>query len=321
MRFRLRAYLAAFILAAAVVGLSYRGADRWWNSLGCFARPPAGQFLAYCGAPQFGDYEHGAYYFNLEQAAIARLKQSDVVFFGTSRAQLALSTRAWSDFFRARGMSAYLAGFGFNEAGAFPLALIRKYDLKPKAVVVLADPFFRNRSSAHIRVTQPLRWRIVPEMYESVQKKLFIAAGARFCDMRPAACVTTKPIVYRSRDDGAWHPSNFDLAAKFVVSEQGASGNFTAAMAVADVDFAERFIAATGVGKPCVVLSVAPSASVNSDGYVAEMGKLLGVRVVLPKLADLTTFDGSHLTPESAERWSAALLSEIGETLSRCTRR
>jgi hypothetical protein len=288
--------------------------------VGCVARPPAGQFLAYCAAPQFGDYEHGAYYFNLEPDAVARLKQSDVMFFGTSRAQLALSTRAWSDFFRARGVSAYLAGFGFAEAGAFPLALIRKFELKPKAVVVLADPFFKNRSSPHIRVTQPLRWRVVPEMYEFVQKKLFIAAGARFCDMRPASCATTQAIVYRSRDDGAWRPSNFDLAPKFVVGEQAGSGSFTADMAAADVEFAERFIAATGVPKSCVVLSAAPSPLVNSDAYVAEMGKLVGVSVALPKVRDLTSFDGNHLTPESAERWSAALLSEIGETLARCAR-
>lgn len=315
----LRAYLAAFILVAGVAGLAYRAVDRWWASIGCFARPPAGQFLAYCAAPQFGDYEHGAYFFNLEPEAMARLKGSDVVFFGSSRGQLALSTNALSRFFSERKVSAYLAGFGFNEAGAFPLALIRKHDVRPKVVVVLADPFFRDWSSAHIRVTQAFRWRVVPEMYEFVQKKLFIAAGALYCDLRPAACATTQAIVYRSRDDGAWHPSNFDRAAKFVVGEQGVS-NLTAGMAAVDVDFAEKFIAATGVAKSCVVLSAAPSASVNSDAYVAEIGKRLGVRVALPKVPDLTTFDGSHLTAESAERWSAAVLSEISETLSRCVR-
>ncbi len=319
MRFGLRAYVAVLLLVAGIVGLGYRAADRWWASIGCFARPPAGFFLAYCAAPQFGNFEHGAYYFNLEPEAVGSLKRSDVIFFGTSRAQLALSTHALSDFFRKRSISFYLGGFGYNEGGAFPLALIRKHQPRPKAVVVMADPFFRNQTTPHIRVTQRLRWRVVPELYEFAQKKVFIEAGSWFCDMRPTACEATDFIIYRAREDGMWQSFRFDLTPKFLVGEQGAT-TFTAAMAAADVDFAEGFIAATGVAKTCVVVSAAPSGSVNSNGYVAEIGKLLNVRVSLPKVQGLTTFDGSHLTPESAERWSTALMSDIGEMLARCAR-
>jgi hypothetical protein len=319
MRWSLRAYLVAFVMAAGIVGLGYRAVDRWWASIGCFPQAPAGHFLAYCSAPQFGDYEHGAYYFNLEPEAVASLKRSDVMFFGTSRGQFALSTRALSDFFSKRGIAQYLFGFGYNEAAAFPLALIREYRLRPKAIVVLADPFFRNQTTPHIRVTQGFRWRVVLELYEFVQKQAFIRAGSWLCGARPSLCESAEPLVYRSRQDGSWQRFRFDLAAKFAVSDQSAI-TYTAAMAAADVDFAEQFLAATGVPKACVVLSAAPSASVNSDAYVAQMGKLLGVRVSLPRPEGLTTFDGSHLTRESAERWSAALLADVGETLSRCAR-
>ncbi|ETR76454.1 hypothetical protein X566_17680 [Afipia sp. P52-10] len=57
------------------------------------------------------------------------------------------------------------------------------------------------------------------------------------------------------------------------------------------------------------------------DYYLTEIGRLLGVRVALPKLDGLTSFDGSHLSADSAERWSAALLREIGDTLESCAKR
>ncbi|MDQ8726425.1 hypothetical protein [Bradyrhizobium sp. LHD-71] len=317
MRTSLRAYLAMFIVAAGIVGLGYRAVDRWWASIGCYPQAPAGYFLAYCASPQFGNFEHGAYYYNLEPEAVASLKRSEVLFFGTSRAQFALSTRKLSDFFASLGIAPYLLGFGYNEAGAFPLALIREYELKPKAIVILADPFFRDWSTSHIRVTQYFRWRVITELYEYLQKQAFIQVGSRLCGLRPSLCETTDPVVYRSKSDGWWRPVRFDFARQSAVGQEAAI-TYTAAMASADVAFAERFLAATGVSRSCVVLSAAPSASVNSDAYVTEMGRLLGVRVSLPRLDGLTSFDGSHLTPASAERWSAALLADIGKTVSAC---
>ena len=45
-------------------------------------------------------------------------------------------------FFRARGLSYFVMGFGYGEGGIFPEAIIRKYDLHPKWVIVNADQFF-----------------------------------------------------------------------------------------------------------------------------------------------------------------------------------
>jgi hypothetical protein len=33
----------------------------------------------------------------------------------------------------------------------------------------------------------------------------------------------------------------------------------------------------------------------------------------------LGTLDGSHLTPQSAERWSSAIMAQMAQTLSHCT--
>ena len=320
MRWSLQRYVAVFLLVAGVVGLGYRAIDRGVASLHCFSRPPDGHFLAMCESPQFGNFEHGAYYYELEPDALKHLKHAEVIFFGSSREQIALSTRAFKDFFRQLGIAPYLFGFGYNEQAAFPLALVQREQLKPKAIVVLADPFFQDKSTPHVRVNQWVRWRVIPEFYEYAQKSLFISIGARICSAWPRLCAPAPPVVFRSKQDGAWLLRNFDQSTTTPVGGP-AYFTFTEQMAGSDRAYAERFIAATGVQRDCVILSAAPTNSMRADGYVREMGRLLGVEVSLPIVENLSVSDGSHLVSESAERWSAALLADIHDTLKRCTGR
>jgi hypothetical protein len=317
MRWGLKRYIAVFLLVAGVIGLAYRAVDRGVTSLHCLAEPPAGHFLAFCLSPQFGDFEHGAYYYKLEPEALAHFRRADVIFFGSSREQIALSTRAFADFFKQLRIAPYLFGFGYNEQAAFPLALVQREQPKPKAIVVLADPFFQDKSTPHVRVNQWVRWRVIPEFYEFAQKKLFIAIGARVCSVWPDRCTPAPQLVFRSKQDGAWLLHNFDHSA---ASPVGGAAFFTLteAMAAPDLVFAEKFIAATGVPRDCVILSAAPTNSMRAEGYVKEMGRLLGVKVALPALENLSVSDGSHLTPDSAERWSAAMLADARDTLTRC---
>lgn len=318
----IRTYIVVFLVVAGITGLAYRAIDRTYTSLGCFQPLPADHFMAYCSSPGFGDYEHGVYYYGLQPEAVAQARKADVLFFGTSRAQLALSTTALTQFFATQTVKPYLLGFGYDEPGAFPLALIKKHELKPDAIVILADPFFRDRTTGHVRVSSKdwFRWRVITELYEYTMKRGMIAMGTTLCNLWPSRCTPTWASVYRSSQDGTWQTFAFDYSKRTPITGQ-TSTTYTAAMAAADLPFAERFIAATGVSRGCVVLSAAPGPLVNSDAYLTEMGRLLGVRVALPKLDSLTSFDGNHLSPESAERWSAALLQEIGGTLEGCAKR
>lgn len=322
MRWGMRAYIVVFLVVAGITGLTYRVLDRMHTSLGCFRPLPPGHFVAYCSSPGFGDFEHGVYYYGLQPDTIEHLSRANVLFFGTSRAQLALSTTALTQFFAAKTIRPYLLGFGYDEPGAFPLALIKKYQLKPDAVVILADPFFRDRTTGHVRVSSKdwFRWRVITELYEYTTKRGMIAVGTTLCRLWPSRCMPTWASVYRSRQDGTWQTFAFDYSKRSSVTGQ-APTTYAASMAAADLPFAKRFVAATGVPRSCVVLSAAPGPLVNSDAYLTEMGRLLGVRVALPKLDGLTSFDGNHLSPESAEQWSAALLQEIGGTLEGCTKR
>src|ERR1700730_18362472 len=60
-----------------------------------FACPATGygsdRFLTHCEVPNYGDYEHGAFWFDLEPAAQISAANADVLFVGNSRVQHAFS--------------------------------------------------------------------------------------------------------------------------------------------------------------------------------------------------------------------------------------
>jgi hypothetical protein len=44
----------------------------------------------------------------------------------------------------------------------------------------------------------------------------------------------------------------------------------------------------------------------------------LGLELIAPELEGLQTFDGSHLDPPSAERWSRAFFQAAGPKIRQC---
>src|SRR5215470_9376009 len=50
------------------------------------------RYIAYCNGAGYADYEHGAFWFDLEPSARDFAKIADVLFLGNSRMQVAFST-------------------------------------------------------------------------------------------------------------------------------------------------------------------------------------------------------------------------------------
>src|SRR5690349_10368332 len=53
----------------------------------------ARHYLAYCEGSRYGDYDHGAFLFDLEPAALEHAAAAEVLFLGNSRMQVAFSSR------------------------------------------------------------------------------------------------------------------------------------------------------------------------------------------------------------------------------------
>ena len=98
-------YLTIFALTAFTAGLGlYFGKPIVFGTgkiAGCHANHYSDDtYLAYCAAKGYGDYEHGAFYFDMEPAAHEALNRTEVVFLGNSISQFAFSTKSASEIFR-----------------------------------------------------------------------------------------------------------------------------------------------------------------------------------------------------------------------------
>src|SRR5688500_11025885 len=141
------AYLVLFFVSAALA--LFAGSFGWWGAsvLSCPPAPP-GTFLAYCRNEQYGDFEHGAYLYGLEPAAIDAARRADAIVVGDSRAQFAFSTDAVHRYFTGRRAAHYLLGMGYGSTSPYAYELLRRHGLRPRVLIVNAEPFFTREMTA-----------------------------------------------------------------------------------------------------------------------------------------------------------------------------
>jgi hypothetical protein len=322
----LTSYLVLFAVAGSIAGVGYRLLDWGHNVLACALPRQPGAFLAYCASDQYGDYEHGAYYFDLEPEAVGNLRNAKVLFLGNSRAQYGFSTEAVKRFFADRSIPFYLMGFGYSDGVRFALDLIEKYDLKPRFLVIDTNPFFTSFLSVPARDTsadgRPEWLRPLarfPAWSDYLTKKAFNALQPGICRLGPLVCSGKFPAIYRSFQNGSWVLDTFEpdnapaipLNAKKLVhiDEQPPAE---------DLSNARRLFAVVGLPRDCIVLTTAPSNALDAEPYATEISRVLGLRLVLPQLGGMTSVDASHLTRSSAERWSTAIMQQIDPLLAPC---
>ena len=291
-------------LAAAVYGF------REQSLLAC---PVSGYgtdvYLAYCGSTGYGDYDYGAFWFDLEPTATKAAAEADVLFLGNSRMQFALSSGATSSWFTAAGFTHYLLGFAYDGNYKFIGPLLAKLRPKARVYVINLDLFFEDEdrpparavmhdSSAPIRYERKRRWQ---ELHRFV-----CSTFALVCDEKAA--------FFRSRKTGSWHfagRGNFtSKAASF--DEQIDKGVLEAFAARG-----ERFLAAVPVPPECQILTMVPTVD-TPVGTAKAIAAALKRPLIAPQMTDLQTFDASHLDVTSAERWSSAFFREAAPLIRSC---
>jgi hypothetical protein len=109
--FRSRPAVYVLILLSAVVASSLYQL-RVDNIFACPANGyTSDRYLPNCGATNYGDYEHGAFWLDLEPAAEKSAASADVLFLGDSRMLLAFSNVATANWFSSISASFYVLGF------------------------------------------------------------------------------------------------------------------------------------------------------------------------------------------------------------------
>jgi hypothetical protein len=306
--------LASFAGTFAILGLA---AHIWWTRGDhglrpmdiAAAEPPAVRDSYYLASDKGGHVDHHVLYHGTDAGVVEYLRTSDVLLLGSSRLLFALTRQDLRSFFPRHGLTYYMLAFGHREHDAFPRAIIERFDLRPKLVIVNADGFFAGDQS-------PWAERVVSDSRFDALKLWFEAEAAhavrrRLHDWWPHLPDVLRGerefIAYRSRIDGTWivATSFAGLGAPMVPPSSDPVVRNPKRLVTAREFKAE--VEARG-GRLVLCQVPAPGISRASAEWLASE---LGVPLVAPRLDDLSTVDGSHLTRDSAARFARAFFDEL----------
>lgn len=311
------------LLFAAVLGLLVAvTALAWtaWPAIGrvknitLAERPSDDYYLAH---DHGGHVDHHVLYFGTDAAALDHLRRADVLFLGNSRLMFAARPRVLDAFFASRGLRYYVLGFGFREADRFPLAIIEKFDLRPRVVVVNADGFFENSLSDFARTvmkdTSFGAWKFghEAEAGHEIRRALHMLVP-NYVDLfgRPGFLWRRELVVYRSRTNGTWQLS------PWAPGTGGVPGRDLTQPPLRrhEIDAARRLKAVMDERGTSLILTYVPTPRPLGGGPALFAG-LLGVPLVHADPGGLKSEDGDHIDEASAIAWSEAFVRELGRIL------
>ena len=317
-------YLAIFILSYLLIALAIILFKRWdifpWIG-DCNPRGyKNGHFMAYCHSTKYGDYEHWAYWHQSDPVSIDAVRQSDVLFLGNSRTQYAFSTRAVSDYFQHTGIRHYVFGFGMGSYMPVPEKMMKKYQLKPKVLVINTDPFFSDTlnetNQQMLKNDFKTRWEFSAKRYMQKLQQRICSSGKKGEYLYNALCLGTGETLYREPEHGHWNTDyyrpNKRIPATYTDALLPSLGK--------TLPIAERFIAETGLEKSCIILTVTPRKNTPLK-FARQLGQKLGTPFVFPMIDGLVTVDESHLDKTGAEKWSRAFLAKAAPIIEACSRK
>lgn len=277
-------------------------------------RPSDDYYLAH---DHGGHVDHHVLYFGTDAEALAHLRRADVLLLGNSRLMFAARPRVLDAFFESRGLRYYILGFGFREADRFPLAVIEKFDLRPRFVIVNADGFFANWLSDFARTvikdTTFGAWKFRQEAETAHEvRRAMHQLVPNWVDLlgRPGFARQRELVIYRSRTNGAWQLSPWEPGTMPVYGRDPAEP----ALAPGEAEAARRFKAAMDRRGSSLVLTYVPTPRPLGGGPALQ-ADVLGVPLVWPEPSGLHSADGDHLDEPSAVAWTEAFVRELGRLL------
>ena len=267
------------------------------------------RYLAYCNGANYADYEHGAFYFDLEPSVQNFARNADVLFLGNSRIQVALSTTTTANWFSAASVRYYLLGFSYSTNVLFTEELLHKIRPRARVYVINVDDFFDRSETppvkmilhdpeARHRYEVKRRWQ---RIHEPICKTFAALCGVNF-------------VTYRSRENGEFTKHTVEQKFTPVSYDQVIDQNLVNSDTAAAIDFLSHL----SVERRCIILTMVPTVE-TKIGNVKAIATALSMDLVTPEVPEgLWTYDGSHLDQRSAQRWSQAFFRAAGSKIRSC---
>ena len=288
--------------------LMVSGASYFLAVTKCNAGPASNDaYIAYCLDRDYGDYEHEAFYFGLNNTGRA-LAEAQVLFLGNSKMQYAFSRDNVAPFFDERNARFFVMGFGHGEQSRFPEVILQRHPARPALAVINVDPFFTDG------ITEPAAFPVqhpIAAYVDAAFKSVAQVPRAWLCRRRPYSLLCAgEPAMMRSELTGQWNVAAFKPDPDPPYPTQPVAPVAEEAL--------RQWLGRAGVIAPaflktlkarCVVFTAVPSDA--GTVYAETLGAQLGVRFIKPDVAGLTTIDRIHLDRRSAIAWSDAFLREL----------
>jgi hypothetical protein len=311
-----RRYVALFLLCAAFSILTIGVGQMTVDNLKCRSTGyDNGDFLAYCRSELYADYEHGALFYGLEPSAIYNIRRAEVLFVGNSKLQAGFSSRAVRDYFNSINVPFFIMGFGYADESSFSEAILKRWGVSPKVLVINADPFFSEWLSPAARDALEGRpaflWRLL-------LKSLFQRVHRAVCLVASPVCPESEPSIYRSPRDGQWNWIGPYIEEKSVPIDRSTQTTLPPHILAAAEKIGEKFLEQFGLDRQCVVLTATPNSPLDSTGIAKGLAASLKTSSIFPSVDNLSTLDGVHLNLASAERWSGQFVRAMGPILKKC---
>jgi len=277
------------------------------------------RYLAFCPGAGYGDYEHGAFLFKLEPSALTFASNADVLFLGDSHVQHAFSTTATTQWFTSASARYYLLGFAFGGNVTFAEPLLREVKPTAKVYVVPVNFFVHTETPPSKEVLHdsaaPFNYRV---------KRVWQFVHQVMCGALRAPCGKA-PVLFRSRETGSYYLDLSGVGARMFKKTPVVYDHDIDQERIAEyTNSARTFLSGLAAGRNCIILTSVPTVRANAVAQApsvetaSAVASALGVTLVAPELEGLQTFDGSHLDPPSAERWSKAFFEEADQQMRKC---
>jgi hypothetical protein len=297
------------ILLAALVSYAF-----WLKNRSIFACQAPGysadRYLAYCGGGNYADFEHGAFFYDLEPPALENARNADVLVLGNSTLQVALSNQATADWFKQAAARYYLLAFSYNEDMVFTEELLRRLNSRASVFIINVGDFFERRETAAAKTI--LHDPDARSRYE--WKRFSQWLHEPICSVFPKLC-GHRFVIFRSRETGAYYRIAHDepvLPQNAVSYDPWVDQAVVKDSTALAIDFLKQF----AKGK-CVILTNVPHPGTKT-GNAEAIATGVGLPLVAPNLEGLGTTDGYHLDRPSADRWSKAFLEAAGPKIRSC---
>jgi len=311
-----RRYVALFLLCAAFSILTIGVGQMTVDNLKCRSTGyDNGDFLAYCRSELYADYEHGALLYGLEPSAIYNIRRAEVLFVGNSKLQAGFSSKAVRDYFNSINVRFFVLGFGYGDESTFTQALLKKWKIAPKVLVINADPFFSEKLSPPgldaIEGKPAFLWRLL-------LKSLFQRVNRAVCLVASDVCPESEPSIFRSTRDGQWNWIGPYTDEKSVLIDHPAQMTISPEELATAQKLGETFLDQIGLDRRCVVLTGTPNSVLDSTGIATALAASLRTNSIFPPVDGLSTLDTVHLNLASADRWSGQFVRAMGPILQKC---